>query len=148
MLTEIIEKRDSFTEIKSKLLKTGQIIHGLTNPAKSVMLSSLAAVTKSPIVFITQNHHEAANFYRELKNLNPQKKVFNFLSHEVSAYDQINSDSSIIASQFEVFESWQKQEQSITVVNFKALAQQFINYETFLGRKITIDAKRKLIHKN
>jgi transcription-repair coupling factor (superfamily II helicase) len=138
MLTEIIERQEKFSEIKSKLLKSGQIIHGLTNPAKSVVLSNLRSAIKSPIVFITQNHHEAATYYRELKNLNPNCKIFNFLSHEVSAYDQINSDVSIISSQFEVIESWQKQEPSITVVNFKALTQQFINYETYQGRKITV----------
>ena len=123
MLTEIIERQEKFSEIKSKLLKSGQIIHGLTNPAKSVVLSNLRSAIKSPIVFITQNHHEAATYYRELKNLNPNCKIFNFLSHEVSAYDQINPDVSIISSQFEVIESWQKQEPSITVVNFKALSK-------------------------
>jgi transcription-repair coupling factor (superfamily II helicase) len=143
MLTEIIQTRDKFSEIKAKLFKSGQIIHGLTNPAKSVILSNLANSTKAPIVFITHNHHEAATYYRELKNLNPNKKVFNFLSHEVSAYDQINSDVSIISSQFEVIESWQQQEQSITIVNFKALTQQFINYETYQGRKITVSKDKE-----
>lgn len=144
MLTEIIQTKEKFDEIKSKLLKPGQIIHGLTNPAKSAMISNIAATSKNPIIFVTQNHHEASTFYRELKNLNPQKKVYNFLSHEVSAYDQINSDVSIIASQFEIFESWQKQEASITVVNFKALIQHFINYETFQGSKITVNKNKDL----
>jgi len=139
MLTDLIQKSDKFQEIKSRLTKPGQIINGLVNPAKSVIISNLASNTSQPIVFVTQNHHEALTYYREIKNLNPQKQVFNFLSHEVSAYDQINSDSSIISSQMQVFESWQKKESSITIINFKAFLQQYINFQTYQTRTIKID---------
>jgi transcription-repair coupling factor (superfamily II helicase) len=139
MLTDLIQKSDKFQEIKSRLTKPGQIINGLVNPAKSVIISNLASNTSQPIVFVTQNHHEALTYYREIKNLNPQKQVFNFLSHEVSAYDQINSDSSIISSQMQVFESWQNKESSITIINFKAFLQQYINFQTYQTRTIKID---------
>ena len=139
MLTDLIQKSDKFQEIKSRLTKPGQIINGLVNPAKSVIISNLASNTSLPIVFVTQNHHEALTYYREIKNLNPQKQVFNFLSHEVSAYDQINSDSSIISSQMQVFESWQNKESSITIINFKAFLQQYINFQTYQTRTIKID---------
>ena len=148
MFTEIIQNyssnKDKLSEIKSKLLKPGQIIHGLTNPAKSVMLTKLAASTNNPVIFVTQNHHEALTYYRELKNLNPNKKIYNFLSHEVSAYDQISSDVSIISSQMEAIESWQAGEHSITIVNFKALVQQYINFEELQGRKIKISTSSEL----
>ncbi len=138
MLVDIIQDNSKFQEIYSKLLKDGQIVHGLTNSAKSLILANLLQRTTRPIVFIAQNHHEAQTYYREIKNLCPNKLVFNFLSQEVSPYDQINSDVMVLNSQYEIFSSWGAKQISLSIINIKALAQLYIQKNLFDQAQFTI----------
>lgn len=126
MLLDLIQQNNKFSEIYSKLNKDGQIVHGLTNSAKSLILANLVQRSQSPIIFVVANHHEAQTYYQEIKNLS-SKPVYNFLCQEVSPYDQINSDITVTSSQYQIFDSWQNGESSLTVMNIKALTQLYIN---------------------
>jgi transcription-repair coupling factor (superfamily II helicase) len=127
-----------------ELYKPGKLIYGLTNSAKSLLLANLLSKSNKPIVFISQNHHEAATYYREIKNLCPSKKIFNFLAQEVSPYDQISSDVSVLNAEYEIFESWAKLESSLTIVNVKALSQLYINSTEFKDSKVTLKANQSI----
>jgi transcription-repair coupling factor (superfamily II helicase) len=124
------------------LAKPERIIHGLTNSAKSLVLSSLMASSKQAMVFVVQNHHDAQIYYQEIKNLISYSKnetpVFNFLSQEISPYDQINSDIGVLRAQYEVFESWSKQEKSFTIINQKALSQLYFNQQLLQESKLIL----------
>jgi len=138
MILDLIQKNNSFEEIYKNLTKDGQIIHGLTNSAKSLVLASLFNRSTRPIVFIAQNHHDAQIFYREISNLCKDKAVFNFLSQEVSPYDQINSDISVLSSEYEIIEHWKSNKPSFTVINIKALAQKYINSKLLEKNRLVI----------
>lgn len=126
MLLDIIQKNTKFEEIYSKLIKDGQIIHGLTNSAKSLILANMLKKSTVPLVFIVANHHEAQTYYQEIQNLS-DRPVYNFLCQEVSPYDQINSDIGVVNTQYEIFEAWNNNIISLTVMNIKALSQLYIN---------------------
>lgn len=136
MLSEIFKNKSCYEEILRNFLKPHQIITGLTNPAKSFVLANLPWTR--PVIFVTQNHHDAAVFYREIKNLAPSIKVFNFLAQEVSPYDQINSDIGVLNSEYEVFESWASGENSFVILSAKALSQFYINKKIFDTEKLSI----------
>lgn len=138
MLLDIIQRKNKFEEIFKELRKNGQIIHGLTSGAKSLMLSCLLQKTTTPIIFVAQNHHEALVYHQEIKNLCPEHHVYNFLCQEVSPYDQINSDAGVLNSQYEIFEAWQNNKISLTVTTVKALTQLYINRQTLELRKLRI----------
>ena len=137
MLIKLLEQNNNYPIVYPQLYKTGQIIHGLTNPAKSIVLATLLAKATQPIIFVCSNHHEALDFYREVTNLS-DRKVYNFSSHEVSPYDQINSDTGVLSSQYEVFEALAVNEICCVIATFKSLSQLYINKEIFNSRKITL----------
>ncbi|MDD9897683.1 MAG: transcription-repair coupling factor [Candidatus Melainabacteria bacterium] len=147
MLLDLIQQNNKFAAIYSKLNKDGQIIHGLTNSAKSLMLANLVQRSQSPIIFVVANHHEAQTYYQEIKNLS-NKPVFNFLCQEVSPYDQINSDITVTSSQYEIFDSWQSGQSSLTVMNIKALAQLYIKQKLFEENSFFINSDTEIDPQN
>lgn len=143
MLIDIIQNNTKFQEIHDELKKPGRIVHGLTNSAKSLILANLLQRSGQSMLFVVQNHHEALNYYNEIKNLSASKQVFNFTAQEVSPYDQINSDVSVLNSQYECFEAWESKKPSLTVITVKALAQLYLSKELFDNKSfhITKDAE-------
>lgn len=139
MLLDLIQKNKNFDEIYKHLNKDGQIVHGLTNSSKSLILANLCIRSNRPIIFVVQNHHDAQIYHREISNLCKNQSVFNFQCQEVSPYDQINSDASVLSSEYEVFEHWKSNRPSLTVMTIKALAQKYINSKLLEDEKITIN---------
>lgn len=127
MFLDLIQKNKKFEEIYDELNRSGRIVHGLTNSAKSLVIANLLQKSSSPILFIVQNFHEAQTFYREIKNLSPDKPVFYFQTQEVSPYDLINTDPGVVNSQYEIFESWKTNKPSVTVLTIKAFSQLYIS---------------------
>lgn len=144
MLLDFIQQNQKFNEIHSKLVRDGQIVHGLTNSAKSLILANLFQRSKTPIIFLVQNHHDAQVYYREIKNLCPGKAVYNFLAQEVSPYDQINSDISVVSSQYQIFESWQRDELSISIINIKAASQLYIGKNLLREKSFEINESTQI----
>lgn len=144
MLLDFIQQNQKFNEIHAKLVRDGQIIHGLTNSAKSLILANLFQRSKTPIIFLVQNHHDAQVYYREIKNLCPGKAVYNFLAQEVSPYDQINSDISVVSSQYQIFESWERNELSISIINIKAASQLYIGKNLLKEKSFEINTSTQI----
>lgn len=136
---ELIQNNKKYAEIYEKLRRSGQIIHGLTNSSKSLILSSLFNQTTLPMLFVVQNHHDAQTYCREIKNLCPGKKVFNLFCQEVSPYDQINSDVGVLSSQYEIFEAWKRNENIFVVANIKAFAQKYIDKSLFDHKTLVLN---------
>ena len=63
---------------------------GLTDSAKSLVLSVLSHETKRPCVLIVQDNHTGARYHQELINL-VRYPVFLYPSSEVSPYEQVLS---------------------------------------------------------
>jgi len=142
MFIDLVQKNKNFNEIYEHFRKPGEVIHGLTNSAKSLMLAAVLERSTNPLLFVVQNLHEAQTYYREIKNLSPNKPVYYFQCQEVSPYDQINSDTSVLNSQYEIFESWAKPEVSCTVLTIKAFSQLYISKK--LLEEASFDIKFKL----
>lgn len=84
---------------KLKSLKSQDIyFHGLTDPAKGFFLTSLIRSLNRPILYLASDVNSAVNLYHEVLNLT-SSPVFYFCGQEVSAYDQISSDSDVISHQ-------------------------------------------------
>lgn len=128
MLLDLISEDPKYSGVQELLQKPGQIVHGLTNSAKSFALSQLLEKSTVPIIFFTLNHTDAQTYFKEIKNLS-SKPVFNFLSQEISPYDQISSDITVLNHQYQVFESWAKEEASLTVMSYKSLMQLYLSKE-------------------
>ena len=138
MLLDLIQNNKKYQEIYEKLKRSGQIVHGLTSSAKSLILANLFYKSNSPMIFVVQNHYDAQVFYREIKNLCPSKKVLNFQCQEVSPYDQINSDVGVLNSQYEIFESWSRNESCFIVTTIKAFSQLYLNRELYQSKTLTL----------
>lgn len=125
MLLDLAKQKlnpSKFADILQQLNKSGQIIHGLTNSAKSFLLANILEESTKPLIFVVQNHYESQTFYQEIENLS-SKPVYNFFAQEISPYDQINSDLMVLNRQLEIFAAWQSGEPSLTVMPYKALMQ-------------------------
>jgi transcription-repair coupling factor (superfamily II helicase) len=142
MSLDFLKKNSKFNDIYRELTRPGRIIHGLTASAKSFVLANMLSRAHKPIIFIVHSHHEAQTYYREISNLSKHihgNPVFNFLCHEISPYDQINSDISVLNSEYEVFDAWLKGKPSLTVLNCKALSQLYLTKERFLNEALLIN---------
>jgi transcription-repair coupling factor (superfamily II helicase) len=144
MFIDLIQKNKNFDEIYEHFRKPGELIHGLTNSAKSLILAAILERSTNPILFVVQNLHEAQTYYREIKNLCPNKAVYYFQAQEVSPYDQINSDTGVLSSQYEIFQSWQKSEVSCTVLTIKAFSQLYISKANLKDYSFDINLKLEI----
>lgn len=144
MFLDLIQKNKNFEDIYDHLKKPGQIVHGLTNSAKSLMVANLLQRSTTPILYIVQNLHDAQTFYREIKNLSTGKAVYHFLCQEVSPYDQINSDVGVLNSQYEIFASWARSEVSCTVLTVKALSQMYLSKKLLEDSLLEINTKLEI----
>lgn len=142
MFLDLVKEANKFTPILNELIKPEKIIHGLTNSAKSFLLANLFSASSKPLIFVVQNHHDAQIYYQEIKNLcsytEKDPHIYNFLSQEISPYDQINSDIGVLKSQYEIFESWSKNQKSLTIINQRAFSQLYFNYQELQKHKLKI----------
>lgn len=138
MLLAHIQKTNNFEEVYTKLVKPGQIVHGLTNSAKSFVLANLLDRSEVPMLFVVQNHHEAQIYFQEIRNLSA-KPVYYFAVNEISPYDQINSDITVLNHQYQIFETWAANKNSLVVMTYKALSQLYISKETFTKDSLVIN---------
>lgn len=143
MLLELVKQKQALSGILGELQKPGRIVHGLTNSSKSFVLAELLNNSDLPVIFLTQGHHDSQIYYQEIKNLSA-KSVFNFHCQEISPYEQINSDVGLLSNQYEIFQNWAKSETSLTVMQFKSLAQLYHNKTALQERLLHIDKQSKL----
>ncbi len=107
-------------------------IAGLTDSAKSLVLSVLLHAVKRPFVLVVPDNHVAARFHQELTNL-VRFPVYLYPSSEVSPYEQVLSSPDNIASQMEVMRllMHQPDQPALILVAARALMQRVLDKETF-----------------
>jgi len=101
---------------------------GLTDSAKSLVLSVLSHETKRPCVLIVQDNHTGARYHQELINL-VRYPVFLYPSSEVSPYEQVLSSPDNIAAQLDLLNHLMTRpdEPCIAVVTARALGQRVLS---------------------
>ena len=144
MLLDLLQKKSKFEDIYSEISKNGQIVHGLTNSAKSLMLSTLLGRATRAMIFLVSSHQEAQLYAREIKNLCPDRPVYNFQAQEVSPYEQINSDIDVLSVQYEIFNTWMTNKPSLTVMPVKALSQLYIEKDLLKNNQVVINKNLKI----
>jgi transcription-repair coupling factor (superfamily II helicase) len=104
---------------------------GLTDAAKSLVLSVLSHETKRPIFLVVQDNHTGARYHQELSNLS-RFPVYVYPSSEVSPYEQVLSSPDNIAAQLEVLRHCNERpsEPFIAVVSARALTQRVLSPQT------------------
>ncbi|MBI1271057.1 transcription-repair coupling factor [bacterium] len=107
--------------------KTELNLAGLTDSAKSLILSCLQHEIRRPVFLVVQDNHVAAHYHQELTNLS-KYRVLLFPSSEVSPYEQVLSSPDNVASQMELLQHLQNdpREPYLVVVTAKALMQRVL----------------------
>ena len=111
---------------------------GLTDSAKSLVLSVLSHETKRPLIIVVQDNHIGARYHQELSNLS-KYPVYLFPSSEVSPYEQVLSSPDNIAAQLEVLTHCQEKphEPFIAVVSARALTQRVLSPKALTENTLT-----------
>ncbi len=114
-------------------------ITGLSDSAKSLVLSLLHHEVKRPFFLVTADHHHAARYHQEITNLS-RFKTFLYPSSEVSPYEQVLHSPDTIAPQLEVLKQLIRHptEPCIVVLPARALVQRVLDRDTLSSNTVTI----------
>jgi transcription-repair coupling factor (superfamily II helicase) len=118
---------------------SGLNLAGLSDSAKSLVLSVLAHEIKRPLFLIVQDNHIGARYEQELSHLS-RVPLFFFPSSEVSPYEQVLSSPDNIAAQIEVLlhASQSGDKPFIVLVPVRALLQRVLDKKTLLENLIEL----------
>ena len=78
-------------------------ISGLSDSAKSLIISMLFHEIKRPVFLVAADSHQADRYYQEISNLS-RFPVFLYPASEVSPYEQVSTGPDTISGQVEVLE--------------------------------------------
>ncbi|HEY9775106.1 MAG TPA: transcription-repair coupling factor [Planktothrix sp.] len=114
-------------------------IAGLTDSAKSLVLSVLLHEVKRPFFLVVPDNHVAAKYHAELANLT-RYPVYFFPNPEVSPYEQVLSSPDNIAPQMAVLQQLMKspQEPCIILVPVRALTQRVLEPQVIQDNEIIL----------
>ena len=106
-------------------------ITGLSDSAKSLILSLLHHEIRRPFFLVAPDHNHASRYQQELSNLS-KYKVLMFPASEVSPYEQVLHSPDTISQQMEVLQQIMsdKPEPYIVVLPARALMQRVLDRET------------------
>jgi transcription-repair coupling factor (superfamily II helicase) len=116
-------------------------IAGLSDSAKSLILSVLLHEVKRPFFLIVSDNHVAARFHQEIATLS-RYPVYLYPSSEVSAYEQVLSSPDNIGPQMEVLQNLLRSpsEPCLVLVPARAMLQRVLDPQTLLANNITLTA--------
>lgn len=114
-------------------------ILGLTDSAKSMILSMLLHEVKRPFFFIAQDNHQAARYQQELSNLT-RYPVYLYPASEVSAYEQVLSSADTISPQMEVLQHLLQQpdQPCFVIIPARALTQRVLDRRSLIDHTLEI----------
>lgn len=115
---------------------------GLSDSAKSLVLTVLLHEVRRPMFLVVQDNHVGAHYHQEFNNLS-KYPVFFYPSSEVSPYEQVLSSPDNVASQMEVLEhiSSNPGEPYLVVVTARALMQRVLTREVLSQNNIRLNVK-------
>jgi len=119
---------------------SGQLnVAGLTDSAKSLVVSVLGQEIKRPIVLIVPDNHLGARFQQELVNLT-RLPVFLYPASEVSPYEQVLSSPDNIAAQLEVLLQFIEKPNApcLVIVPARAIVQRVLDREVLLSNTLRL----------
>ncbi len=133
-------------------------IAGLTDSAKSLLLSTLSQDLKRPIFFIVADNHLAAFYERELTEMGPGS-VLLYPASEISPYEQVLSSPDNIASQLEVLLRLEDrttaqapalhiQNHPIVIVPTRALVQRVLDKQTLQANTFILTTGQEIDRDN
>lgn len=114
-------------------------ITGLSDSAKSLVLSLLHHEIKRPFFLVAPDHHHAARYQQEIANLS-RFKVFLYPASEVSPYEQVLQSPDTIAAQMELLQHIIKDDKDpyIVILPARALMQRVLDRKTLQKNTLTI----------
>jgi transcription-repair coupling factor (superfamily II helicase) len=106
-------------------------IVGLSDSAKSLILTMLQEEIKRPFFLIAADNHQAARYHQEIANLS-RYPVFLFPASEVSPYEQVLTSADTIAGQMDVLQQLihQPDKPCFVVATARGLMQRVLDKET------------------
>jgi transcription-repair coupling factor (superfamily II helicase) len=116
-------------------------IAGLSDSAKSLVVSALLHEIKRPIFLVVADNHSGARYQQELENLS-RFPVYFYPFSEVSPYEQVLSSPDNIAPQMEVLLHTQeaKLEPFLVLVPVRALLQRVHDRQTLMNNLVRLAA--------
>jgi transcription-repair coupling factor len=120
-------------------------IAGLTDSAKTLILSLLMHEVKRPFFLVVPDNHVGARFHQEISNLS-RYPVFFYPSAEVSPYEQVLSSPDNTAPQLELMlHIMQKpKEPYFVLIPARALVQRVLDAETLSRHNISLKVGEQL----
>ncbi len=114
-------------------------ITGLSDSAKSLVLSLLHHEIRRPFFLVAPDHHHAARYHQELSNLS-RYNVLLYPASEVSPYEQVLHSPDTIAQQMEVLQLIMKGGELpyIVVLPARALMQRVLDRKTLEANTLSI----------
>ncbi|MBX9567916.1 MAG: transcription-repair coupling factor [Candidatus Obscuribacterales bacterium] len=114
-------------------------ITGLSDSAKSLVLSLLHHEIKRPFFLVAQDHHHAARYHQEISNLS-RFNVFLYPASEVSPYEQVLQSQDTIAAQMELLQHIIKNESDpyIVILPARALMQRVLDRDTLTRNTLRV----------
>lgn len=125
---------------KLKTRNTNELyLHGLTDAAKGFFLTCLIHSANRPILYLANDSNSALKLFCEISGLT-SLPVFYFNSQEVSAYDQISSDTEVISHQAKtIFHLITQKKPSLIISTAKSLLEKIWNKEDLIKYSFSVD---------
>ncbi|GEL78256.1 transcription-repair coupling factor [Tenuibacillus multivorans] len=98
-----------------------QLIAGMTNTARQILISSLHESTNRPVLYVTHNLSQAQKVYDELLAITDRDDVYLYPVNELLAAETETASPELKAQRLEVWENWQESDQGILVAPVSAL---------------------------
>ncbi len=116
-------------------------VAGLTDSAKSLLISGLLTDLRQPLFFIVSDSHQAAFYERELSDI-CNYPVFIYPASEISPYEQVLSSPDNIAAQMHVLYKLQEASNTnpyLVIVPARALMQRVLDKKTLLDNIFSLN---------
>jgi transcription-repair coupling factor (superfamily II helicase) len=120
-------------------------IAGLSDSAKSLILSLLQHEVKRPFFLIASDNHQATRYYQEIANLS-RYPVFFYPGSEVSPYEQVLSSSDTVNGQMEVLRHIVAgtNQPYFVIVPARALLQRVLDRQTLTDNTLALSVGGQL----
>jgi transcription-repair coupling factor (superfamily II helicase) len=121
-------------------------VTGLSDSAKSLILSLLHHEVKRPFFLVASDNHHASRYHQEISHLS-RFPVFLYPASEVSPYEQVLHGPDTIAAQMEVLEHIIKHPNDpyIVVAPARALVQRVLDRDTLAKNTIEVTKGQSLV---
>ena len=124
-------------------------IGGLTDSAKSLLMSGVLTNLRQPLFFIVSDSHQAAFYERELNDI-CQYPVLTYPASEISPYEQVLSSPDNVAAQMEVLyrleamSSLEENKPVLIIVPARALMQRVLDKETLHASTFSLQVDEEI----